>query len=489
MTTPSMNAAGPVLVGSARPSSRLTGIEKFVALQIFLYWLVYENIIFFNAAAFGGMVFLIVTNGIKLFLPVLLIVFSGLPPRRVIARIPVGLYLLMFSAFLLWGVVPTVVSGDPVSWLKLLPRFVFFVAVVAIFTRRPAMFVFFAKCMVMYVLVALVQYVLVYATGAYDSLLGGSAFRFMAGPYGLLGNVNSTFWVSGAPFAFVRLCGFWVEPVLAAGGAVAAGYLARYLVVVGEGRGWHAASYLCFAASLLTLSVGGYIALASALLVGVIFGAGRLRVRRILRVAAWVPVPAALLLIAVFGRTYVIENLGDNAWARAIVGLRSGTSDELMYTDPSDGRLELASMTMAKTGIGIIGVGLQDVGSEGIDGSATAPLYWLLLTGVPGLALLLGREAVLLKSARSLVRRQPVLLPLTQALVAVMVEHLAYGTWMNPNYFIPAAMVLVYTDRSGRTSTLQRRLQEQTAAVATQRKQDVSVDESIRARGSLTTPG
>ena len=40
------------------------------------------------------------------------------------------------------------------------------------------------------------------------------------------------------------------------------------------------------------------------------------------------------------------------------------------------------------------------------------------------------------------------MLPLVQALVVVMAQHLSYGTWMNPNYLILAAMVLVQFQKS-----------------------------------------
>jgi len=83
------------------------------------------------------------------------------------------------------------------------------------------------------------------------------------------------------------------------------------------------------------------------------------------------------------------------------------------------------------------------VGSEGIDASASAPLYWLLLTGIPGLVLLLAREATLLASAVKLSRRSPAAVFLIQALVVVMTQHTVYGSWMNPNYFVLAVMVLV----------------------------------------------
>jgi hypothetical protein len=151
-----------------------------------------------------------------------------------------------------------------------------------------------------------------------------------------------------------------------------------------------------------------------------------------------------LVLIVAFGRIYVSEHMPENVWARAITGLRSGLTPD----DPTAGRVGLLKMTLDKTESTFMGIGIQEVGSEGIEGSATPPVYWLLLTGVPGLLLLLGRETALIVSARSLVRRTPAMLPVAQALVAVMAQQISYGTWMNPNYMVPAAMVLVSAQRA-----------------------------------------
>ncbi len=416
--------------------------EKFFSFLIFLYWLIYENVLFFYSMEYGGTVFFTLTNGIKLFFPFVLLLYTGLPSSRLIIRGYVGLYVLFFATFLFWGLVPTMASGDPFEWLKLIPRFVFFIGIIAFFSRRPAAFSLFSKCMVVYVVSALLQYFLLYFTGAYNSPMSYE-HQLMAGPFGLLGNVTSMMIFPGASFPFIRLCGFWNEPSNASGSAFAAFFLARYLVSMGEGRFWRNASYACLVAGMLALSNAGYFALGSALLLGFFFGATKFNARRVFRFVLLLPIVVALLWIVVFGRSYVAENLTDNVVARAITGVRD---IESASSDVSDGRLDLMQMTLEKSGF--IGVGIQGVGSEGMTGSGTAPLLWFLMTGIPGLLLLLGREAVLLVSMRSLLRRLPTILPLTQALVVVMAQHLVYGSWMNPNYLILATMVLVCSHRS-----------------------------------------
>jgi hypothetical protein len=298
--------------------------------------------------------------------------------------------------------------------------------------------------LVLYVLSALIQYGLVYATEAYVSLQTFEELRFMAGPYGLLGNVNATMSAPGVPVPIVRLTGFWNEPSNAAGSAMAAYFLGRYLASIGERRFWLRASYGCLVAGLLTLSLAGYFALGAAILFGMLFGARRFSIGRVTRMLILLPFPVAILLGVAYGRTYVAEVMPDNPWLRAITGVRS---TEAVALDPTAGRLTLAQESIETTRESVIGLGLQVVGSEGIQGSGTAPLLWMLLTGFPGLFLLLWRDTVLLRSAAKMMRLEPGSVLIAQALIAVMAQHLSYGSWMNPNYFIFAAMVLVSTRR------------------------------------------
>ena len=437
-TTVSPSEPGAMVPYENSKAGAIGFTDTVATLVIFLYWLVYENIVFFYSMESGGTVLLVLTNSIKLFLPFGLLLYTGLPPIRLLARGYTSLYIAFFVAFLFWGLIPTLISGDPLAWFKLLPRFVFFLSVLSFFFKRPVAFRLFAKCMVLYVLSALLQYILIYVTGAYDSTVGVDYAR-LAGPMGLLGNVTSMMRFAGSPFPFIRLTGFWNEPSNASGSAFAAFYLARYLVAIGERPRWRMASYGCLVAGILALSTAGYFAFFAALTWSLLFGVGKVTAGRVFRFALSLSIAAALMGIVVFGRTYVYDNLPDNVWARAITGARDFDDKA---DDVTSGRLDLAKTTIETSVSGFIGVGIQEVGSEGIEGPATAPLFWLLLTGFPGLGLLLCREAVLLTAMRSIVVGRPAMLLLTQALIVVVAQHLSYGTWMNPNYFILAAMVL-----------------------------------------------
>lgn len=428
----------------------LSSTDKFITMFIFLYWLAYENVVFFYSAEFGGTAFFLFTNVLKLVAPLCLLAYTGLPSVQTFTRGRTAMYLCLFGVFLLWGLVPTVVSGDPMSWLKLLPRVAFFLALLTFFSQRPLAFALVAKFIVLYVLLALVQYVLVYLTRAYESPIA-SPNGLMAGPFGILGNVTSMMTFPGAPIAFVRLSGFWNEPSNASGNAFAAFFLARFLAATGHGQSWRRASTPCGVAGVLAFSNAGYLAFGCALLAGAITtGSGVGGARRYLRGVLLLPIGLALIVIVFVGRSYVVQNLADNPLARALTGARDLSADSF---DPTNGRLDLIRATAESAESSIIGVGIQEVGSGGIDSSASAPLYWLLLTGIPGLALLLARETVLLSSAHSLAGKAPGGLPLAQALVAIMAQQAIYGSWMNPNYLVLAAMILVWSTQVARQST------------------------------------
>lgn len=436
---------GPIATVSGLWSRRSSGDTAVTGL-VFLYWLVFENVLFFYPADFGGTGLLLMTNLIKLGLPFALIAYTGLPSWNVLTRGPVALYLFFFAAFLAWALVPTLLGGDPATWLKILPRVLYFVSVVALFSRRPAAFVLFAKCLVVYVLLAFVQYVLLYLTAGWGRSIA-TPNGSMAGPFGLLGTVTTMMQFPGMPLPFVRLTGFWNEPSNAAGSSYAAYFLARFLTDIGESPRWRRVSVLCLLTGLATFSNAGYLALGTALLAGLLMGPGQLLGWRAVRIAVLLPVATAMLVVVLGGRRYVAERMPDNVWARAITGVRD---TESALIDPTDGRLDLLLSATRDAGTTMIGVGIQTVGTGGIDVSASAPIYWMVLTGIPGLILVLAREAVLLAYARSLMRRVPAMLALVQVLVVVMVQQSVYGSWMNPNYFVLSAAVLTFSVREHR---------------------------------------
>src|ERR1043165_8453901 len=100
--------------------ARLSSMDTVAELGMFLYWQMFENIVFFFAAEYGGTLFLVITNALKLLLPFALLAYTGLPSLRVLVRGWSGLYVFFFCAFLAWAIVPTAVSGNLIDYLKFL---------------------------------------------------------------------------------------------------------------------------------------------------------------------------------------------------------------------------------------------------------------------------------------------------------------------------------------------------------------------------------
>lgn len=405
------------------------------ACLIFLYWTTFENRMFFSPEEYGGPILVLLSNLLKLGVPVVVLLLVGLPSARMVTRGANGVYVFFFGIFLLWTCVPTLIYGDMTYWLRMIPRFVFFMALMAFFERCPWGFRLLAKCIVCYATFALVQYVLLYMTGPYIPGSGG-----FVGPLGLLGNIDSAMTFPGLDMPWYRLSGFWNEPSNASAVAFEAFFLARYLVVMGESRAWHRVSLLCLTAGFLAFSLAGDLAFAAALLVGMTLGEdhGSSRVRIFAKFILGLAVVVALIAI-VFGRNYVAENFPDNNLARALTGVRS----EGVVDDPTAGREALLNRTLKLIADNPFGSGLQAIGAGGVESSASAPIMWLFFAGIPGLLFLLFREGALAWRGLQLVRSSPSVLPLLQAMTVIVVQHTSYGDWMNANYLVLAAAILV----------------------------------------------
>ncbi len=429
--------------GERGVATAMSTTAVLATLLAFLYWVAFENVVFFFAADVG-MGFWLFTNVIKLSLPLALLAYAGLPPTRMLVQGPVSLYLALFAAFLGWALVPTLISGDATAYLKFLPRLVFFVGLVSLFSTRPAAVTLFAKLVVVYVLCALAQWVLLYATAGYDRAVV-TPFATFAGPFGLLGNISGRFYLPGISVPIVRLAGFWNEPSNAAGSAYASFFLARYLYQHTGKRHWRWASFGSLLAGVLTFSNAGYLALGAGLIVGMVLGTSRLTVRSALRFGVIVPLGVLLIFTALLGRQFVAANLYGSVWARAFSGVRGDDPT----ADLTSGRVDLAKSTLGSARSTLIGNGIQTWGEGGIIASSSAPLLWLALTGIPGFLLLAGREATLWVGARAAVARDAWTLPLVQALAVVMTQQLSYGSWMDANYFWLAAAVLAVGARTG----------------------------------------
>ncbi len=420
-------------------NSQLHSSEKWAVFFIFLYWTLYEHIIFFNASEVGASMAAL-TVALKFALPIGLLAYSGVQLKPIKDKF-IAWYLIIFFVFLAWIGLVTLFNGDLIEWFKLLPIFVFFIAALLIFYKTPAAFYLYAKLLIGYVIFGLIQYVLTYATGAYNDPVLVISYM-SAGFMGLYANITSMMYFPSFSVPIVRYCGFWNEPSNASGSAFAAFFLASMVYKKEGGLKWKLASYGCLAAGFLCFSTVGLFAFCLALLAGFILNNnGRFNPIKLVSKLPAIAIAACGIGIAIFGRAYVAENYADNDMLRAIVGLR----DAQQTDDPYSGRSGLIENTINYVSDHIWGTGLTVLDlNNNLMMSASAPIYWLLVGGFFGLMLLLLRELMLVAACYKLAKSSPKHIYLIQALVAVMAQHLSYGSWMNPNYFILVAAIMSY---------------------------------------------
>ena len=414
----------------------ITNVDKLAIFLIILYWLVYENVLFFYASEIGGIILLAITFAIKFIIPFCLLLYSGISSATINDR-NVKYYLLFFVAFLSWLHISTALNGNIIEWLKLVPRFAFFVAIFTLFYNKKHLFSVFAKFMVYNTIYTLLQYILIYMTAAYVITIE-TPYGRMTDISGLYANVASMMYFPSIPFPIIRLTGYWSEPSIAAANCFVALYLALYLHALGHGLKWRILSYFCLVAGLLTFSNAGYLAMGISMLAGVLLTKTKVSPSNIGHKILYFLIAAILISIVVFGRDYVKDNYIDNDILRAIVGLR-----DLNDQAGDGGRFELIAKTNTYLSTNVIGIGLGNFNSTNDTmQSASAIIMWLLIGGYVAVILLLGREFTVALVFGRVVKSNNSHLYLVQALVALMTQQLAYGSWMNPNYFILVAAVL-----------------------------------------------
>lgn len=424
---------GKLLTSQRIPKSSNT----LALLLIFINWIAYEWVFFFYPLEYGGPILLLLTYLIKLVFPILLVFRVGIPSFDLLNKYPhIGLYIIFFVFFLAWAIIPTMFYGDFIEFLKLLPRLILFLGTLMLFIKNPDTISYYAKLILGVVLLTLVQYIGNYFFRNYESWSSGYKFIF--------GSINSGMYFPGIPIPVLRFHGFWNEPSNAAGTAFSSFFFARYLFSLQSNKIWRYASYCSLISGFLCFSNAGYLAFGSALLFGAFFTHSQKSFRSFLKFTAIIGVTSILLLTAIFGRKYVADNYADNDYLRAFVGLRE-INPQIDFNTAYSGRIDLVDMTLSEISKNPLGKGIQVTGSEGIDSSASAPIFWLYLTGILGLILILSRESIVFSSAIKLAKKSHSLTYLVQAWIVILIQHTSYGSWMNPNYLIATAAVLSFS--------------------------------------------
>ena len=413
--------------------------DKTAVVLIFIYWITYEHFIFFRPDYFG-FVFTALTYAVKLLLPVVLIWYTGIN-LSLLRKGVSSLYVSIFTAFIVWIGFSTLVNGDMLRWLQLIPRLVFFVVALNLFYKKPQAFHFFAKLMIAYVLFALLQYILTYVFAGYSNpviVLGGLK---TPGIYGLYSNITSMMYFPSIQFPIIRLSGFWNEPSNAAGSAFSAGFLALYLQTQYKER-WGKVAALCFLSGFLALSNAGYFALALGILVWIFLDKESVNSFKVIIVKVLILVFTIFIVwLAFFGREYVQSNGIDGVFIRSLVGLR-----DVDVEDVYSGRFVLLQNIIEFVANNPMGSGLLHSNGD-VKDSASAIVQWFLVGGVLGLVLIILREVTLYAAAIKLTRKERGSVFIVAALAVVMGQHLSYGSWMNPSYLTLAAAIIAFNAR------------------------------------------
>jgi hypothetical protein len=421
-------------------NGRITLVDKIIGFGIFLYWQIYENVIFLYPENFGGLGFLGLVYFFKLAFPFLLFIYACNTGFVIPKPAEVKIYILLFSGFLIWSLVPTVLGGDLVSWVKLIPLIFFFCAVLSIFIRRPQIVLFIIKLFIAISVFSVLQYIGIKITGIYESNVPGTIS--LTGPLGLFGVTSAKFYLPGLDNPIIRLNGFWKEPSNASGVNFACFFLARYLHKIENKSKWYYISYVPLIAGFLSLSNAGYLALACGGLFSVILNFRRFSVsQKSISIALFTPILIGLLWLALFSRSYLASTQSENNFLLAVAGVRVNSYDNPNY-DPSSGRLKLLE-SVFEVGIkNIIGKGVQRVGyNTKLVVPASAPFFWLILTGYIGFVLIILREIFVFFGILRLNKLYPTSIYIVQAYIVVLVQQTIYGVWMDPNYLIMVAFV------------------------------------------------
>ena len=424
---------------SVKVKRELSQNDKIAVGLIFFYWLMYENVFFFNAYQ-GGAFLLALTMSLKFLLPCFLMWLSGLS-KNLLLKGFTSLYSLIFVCFISWVGAVTALYGDAFEWVKLLPRVLFFYSTLNLFYKKPEIFDLFAKFFIAYVLFALVQYFMIYITSSDRSIIDVLGVN-TAGLGGLYSNVSSAMTFPGLPIRIIRLTGFWNEPSNAAGSAFAAGFLALYLKSQGY-KIWNKVSYLCFLAGFLALSNAGYFGLGLGLCVLLLC-----REKKQLSKAVFSNKVVALMLAmflfstVIFGRVYVIENEIENVFLLALVGVRV-LGDSMVY----GGRDIILWDVFEYVSLNPLGRGLYVPSQDDQLMSAQAPVYWLYAGGIIGLSLILIREFVMVIAGFKVAYANKGSTYIFAALAVVVGQQAIYGSWMNPNYLVISSALLAFHAR------------------------------------------
>lgn len=419
----------------------------------FIYWISYENTFFFEAGNFGMFAILIV-NFIKLGIPILLFAINGIPILS--SKSHVFYYVCFFIFFIIYALVPTIISGDLIEYVKLIPRFIFYITALKIFQKLDNI-ILLSKMIIGYVFFTFFQYIVGYflTTLNIDSGIINYGNLMWHGPLGILGNLDIITYFFNFPY--IQLRGFWNEPSNASGAIFATYYLTKFINNQNRLKLPRYIPKIILLAGIFTFSLIGYISLLGAFVFGLY--SDYKRSNSLSNFFKYLPI-IAILLLYIFSRSLVSNGNINNEFILAVTGAHKIIDKEEI--DVSGGRYNVFIDDINLLKEYPLGIGVQNVIGKAqgkVSGkviaeniSASAPIFWLVLTGYVGLFLLLFREFFLFRLCIINSKNSVNLQYLFQSFLCVFIQNLSYGTFMTGYFLVLSSFIFGYFKLNGTIS-------------------------------------
>jgi hypothetical protein len=409
---------------------------KIISFLIILYWQIYENVLFIYPDIYFGSFFQLIVYAYKFAFPFLLFIYAY--NKNVIRMLLFEnkLFNLFNLFFIFWALISTLLFGELISWIKIVPLYFFSLGVTLLFIKNSKILVFVFKCIIFFSLVSLLQYILIHITGIYSS--GNPGTKQLTGPFGLFGVTNGNFYLPGLDYPIVRLTGFWKEPSNASAVNFASFFLALFLYKLEKKKIWFYLSLCCLLGGGLSISNAGYLALGGAFFVGFLMRYKKFSLKyKFISFFFFTPFIIGLVWLALFSRSYFSQSEIDSNFIKAVSGIR-GNINNLQDYDPSSGRVDLIYKSIDNFGIeSFFGIGLQKFGvGTNIEVSGSAPIFWLTMTGYVGLFILLLRDFFVFLFFRRFRLISQDALYILQAFIVILLQQSIYGVWMDANYLL-----------------------------------------------------
>ncbi len=353
-------------------------------------------------------------------------------------------YFQFFLLFCACGLLSCILSSDPreafTQWCKYLPRFIFFSFIGLYLIKNGKMSATLMKCFVAIAVLTVIQYIFL-EIADFNGLAGSFVLPtprgyVYHGPYGILGQG----WAR-MPFnniSFFRLYGFWLEPSTASGFLLSSAFFSEALYLRTKLSRWRTAAIMCFlGGAIATFSNTGYLIVGLTGLLEEIFlvKTGKHASGHLWKLAFFI----CVIGTALFGRMVVSRYYADNKDLRYLIGVRESVQD------PYGGRFaavraNLEALTASPLTV-LFGVGFKIPVKDSPYSSASAPLLWLVFTGVTGLLVLALREWQLVAEIGKHFFSSVYALRISQAWLAAFISNLIYGDLMTPFYLITVVIV------------------------------------------------